>query len=297
MIREDDPRFALPVVLDIARQGRFLPHALFKAVAVGIAHSHRYSRMAPQSLKRSYSITVAVLLVVVFGELLALWLVADAVDVLFPSVVSLTWFAVASALVRTQLTLVRRPSGEFYSSFGVPNALTLFRLLNIPLLVALTPSFPDHRGLLAAGSVLFVLVALSDFGDGFLARSGNRVSEFGRIYDPLCDIAFNAGVCVALYLADYLPAWYLVLALARFLLPIIGGAWVYVFRRPWRITPTFWGKATVAIHAATVALIMIRELAASPFLFPLSERFILLSGILLAFNLLVIVERGLSLME
>jgi len=122
MIREDDPRFALPVVLDIARRGWFLPHALFRAVAVGIAHSHRYSRMAPESLKRSYSVTVAVLLLVLLVELLALRVAADGTDLLFPAAVSLIWFVVGTALVRTQLTLVRRPSGEFYPTFGVPTS-------------------------------------------------------------------------------------------------------------------------------------------------------------------------------
>lgn len=65
------------------------------------------------------------------------------------------------------------------------NLLTLFRIIIIPFLVALF-YFP---GPVAAWSAvgLFVLAAITDFFDGYFARSLNQVSAFGKFLDPIAD--------------------------------------------------------------------------------------------------------------
>ncbi|WP_297456592.1 CDP-diacylglycerol--glycerol-3-phosphate 3-phosphatidyltransferase [Ferrovum sp.] len=72
----------------------------------------------------------------------------------------------------------------------IPNLLTLFRLLLIPLFVGVS-YFPDHwlavpySGLAAAA--LFVLAALTDAFDGYLARRLNQTTAFGAFLDPVVD--------------------------------------------------------------------------------------------------------------
>lgn len=66
---------------------------------------------------------------------------------------------------------------------NLPNAVTILRILFIPLFVILLLS-PAYR--LASG-ILFAILALSDFIDGLLARWLKQISDFGALFDPLAD--------------------------------------------------------------------------------------------------------------
>ena len=100
----------------------------------------------------------------------------------------------------------------------LPNLLSLFRVLIIPLLVYLL-SYPDRdSALLAAG--LFIFAALTDYFDGYLARCTQSVSEVGKILDPLADKLMVASALIMLAAMDRpnepsVPAWLVVVILAR----------------------------------------------------------------------------------
>lgn len=74
--------------------------------------------------------------------------------------------------------------------FNIPNLLTWFRILLIPLLVAVYYT-PDHwlnmgeKNLCA--TLVFVLAAMTDWLDGYLARKLNQTSAFGAFLDPVAD--------------------------------------------------------------------------------------------------------------
>jgi phosphatidylglycerophosphate synthase len=237
-----------------------------------------------------------VLAVVIAAESVAILLIAKSLSAWVPVLASAAWFAFAGVLAYSQLCLVKRPDGSRLDSFGLSNTLTLFRFLNIPLVVLLMPFFPSDRGLLLVGVSIFTAAVVSDTLDGNIARLTGTTTDFGRIYDPVCDIAINAGVCVGAWLAGYLPWWYLLVAELRFFLPLLGGAWLYVYRKPWKIRPTLWGKLSVFVYALFIAILLLRELTGVPFLVDLSHKFLWLSGLLFAFNLVHIVDRGLAMM-
>lgn len=71
--------------------------------------------------------------------------------------------------------------------FTIPTLLTWSRILAIPLVVGVfyLPLELAHRNL--AATVLFVLVALTDWLDGYLARRLNQTSAFGAFLDPVAD--------------------------------------------------------------------------------------------------------------
>ena len=100
----------------------------------------------------------------------------------------------------------------------LPNLLSLFRVLIIPLLVYLL-SYPDRdSALLAAG--LFVFAALTDYLDGYLARRTHSVSDVGKILDPLADKLMVGSALIMLAAMDRpnepsVPAWLVVVILAR----------------------------------------------------------------------------------
>jgi len=100
----------------------------------------------------------------------------------------------------------------------LPNLLSLFRILIIPVLVYLL-SFSDPRSaLLAAG--LFLIASITDYFDGYLARRNQSVSDVGKILDPLADKLMVASALIMLAAMDRpnepsVPAWLVVIILAR----------------------------------------------------------------------------------
>jgi phosphatidylglycerophosphate synthase len=74
--------------------------------------------------------------------------------------------------------------------FSPPNILTMFRIALIPAIVAAFYIPGDLGHWIALG--LFVAAGLSDFLDGYLARSMNLTSRFGKLMDPAGSAAYTA---------------------------------------------------------------------------------------------------------
>jgi len=100
----------------------------------------------------------------------------------------------------------------------LPNLLSLFRILIIPLLVYLL-TFPDRLSALWAAG-LFLIAAITDYFDGYFARRNKSVSDLGKILDPLADKLMVASALIMLAALDRpgepsVPAWLVVVILAR----------------------------------------------------------------------------------
>lgn len=79
---------------------------------------------------------------------------------------------------------------------NIPNVLTLLRILLIPVLVALTYSPFEWR--YWASAAVFLVAAITDWFDGYLARTLNQTSAFGRFLDPVADKLMVAAALVIL---------------------------------------------------------------------------------------------------
>jgi len=89
-------------------------------------------------------------------------------------------------------------------NWTVSNQLTAARVLLIPLfaLAFYLPGKPGHLG----SAALFALAAVTDWLDGYLARSRNEVTAFGRFLDPVADKLLVATALVLLVEAGRTPA-------------------------------------------------------------------------------------------
>jgi CDP-diacylglycerol---glycerol-3-phosphate 3-phosphatidyltransferase len=98
----------------------------------------------------------------------------------------------------------------------LPNALTVLRLILVPVFVVLMMIDPvTGFGWRLAGTVAFGLAILTDFFDGRLARRYDLVSNFGKIWDPIADKALTGAAFIVLSIFNELPWWVTALILVR----------------------------------------------------------------------------------
>ena len=67
----------------------------------------------------------------------------------------------------------------------IPNILTILRIASAPILVIILLS--NEMNMVILGLVIFIVSSITDFLDGYLARSFNQLSKLGKILDPIAD--------------------------------------------------------------------------------------------------------------
>ena len=107
--------------------------------------------------------------------------------------------------VRDRFTPVRR-EGRQGTMLTLPNILTLSRIVAIPLLVALI-WWPDWIAGYLIGFVVYCLMGLTDYFDGYLARASGRVSKLGIFLDPIADKIMVAAVILILVDTGRIAGW------------------------------------------------------------------------------------------
>ena len=67
----------------------------------------------------------------------------------------------------------------------IPNILTILRITSAPILVVVLLS--NEINMVILGLIIFIISSITDFLDGYLARSFNQLSKLGKILDPIAD--------------------------------------------------------------------------------------------------------------
>jgi CDP-diacylglycerol--glycerol-3-phosphate 3-phosphatidyltransferase len=93
----------------------------------------------------------------------------------------------------------------------VPNALSMLRLLGVPLFLWLLLG-PEADGW---AIVLLMLAGISDWADGKIARALDQRSQLGTLLDPAADRLYIVATLVALALRDIVPLWLVALLVGR----------------------------------------------------------------------------------
>ena len=99
--------------------------------------------------------------------------------------------------------------------FNLPNLLTLGRILLVPILVVVLLTKFDGKEIV--GLVVFLIAALTDFLDGFLARRRRQVTSLGQLLDPAADKILVCAAFISLVELDpsVTPAWMVVTIVSR----------------------------------------------------------------------------------
>ncbi len=94
---------------------------------------------------------------------------------------------------------------------NLPNAVTLTRIFLVPVLVTLLLT----RYSVPIAATVFLAAAMTDFLDGYLARSRNQVTTLGKLLDPLADKLLVSSAFISLVELEIVPAWMVVIIIGR----------------------------------------------------------------------------------
>ena len=197
------------------------------------------------------------------------------------------WILPAFAFVTLNVGLLRDRAGYRLSGLNLPLGLTLLRVVLVPgiALFLLERHF-------ALALVTFLIAALSDVADGWIARHWNQETELGKVLDPLVDIVFNLATFSAFAAAGLLPGWVFAVAALRYGLLLVGGACLYTFVGPLRIRPTLFGRLSGVVMSALVALLALLHVAGGSVLASLLPLNVIALGVLMSAAVVQVVVMG-----
>jgi CDP-diacylglycerol--glycerol-3-phosphate 3-phosphatidyltransferase len=139
---------------------------------------------------------------------------------------------------------------------NLPNTLTVLRILLVPVLVvALTSEVPGGSAL-AAG--VFAAAAITDGLDGYIARTRQSVTTFGKVMDPVADKLLIAAALISLLSLNRLAPWVAMVIIAREF--AVSGLRIAAGQQGVVIPASMLGKAkTIVQVAAVLALIAVND--------------------------------------
>ena len=152
---------------------------------------------------------------------------------------------------------------------NLPNQITVARLFISVIFLALLCYFDwrhreEQSWMLELAFWLFIIAAVSDILDGYLARKHNQVTSFGRILDPFVDKILVCGGFILLLgrgfvdqqgvLTTGLSAWMVVIIIARELL--VSGLRGFSEAQGKPYAANIWGKAKMVTQCITIPLIL-----------------------------------------
>lgn len=151
--------------------------------------------------------------------------------------------------------------------FTPANIVTLTRICAIPLFVVAIAApwpawlFPDQafaeqwKPWVAAG--IFILLACTDALDGYLARSRNEVTNFGKLIDPLADKILVAAALISLVELQVLPSWIVLIILAREF--IVSGIRMIAASQGDVIAASWYGKAKTVAQIIAIVMFILKD--------------------------------------
>jgi len=177
------------------------------------------------------------------------------------------------------LTAGRQGTKEEAAGMNMPNRITILRILLVPFFIAFTLYSRWHAAL-----VIFIIAAVSDGVDGYIARATKQKTELGKILDPIADklLILSAFICLSvvrgvspeLKLPPYVP----VIIISRDAIIILGALLVYLIKGSLDVRPTLTSKITTFFQMLTVISVLLK-LAISPVLWNTAVVLTVFSGV------------------
>lgn len=144
---------------------------------------------------------------------------------------------------------------------NLPNKLTVLRIILVLVIVVVSIinipgmifSIPIQMIIIDA---IFIIAALTDKLDGYLARSRNEVTTFGKFLDPIADKILVLATMIILVEKQKLPSWIPIIVLFREFI-VSGYRLIAVEKQGKVIAASIWGKIKTATQMVAIALMLV----------------------------------------
>ncbi len=144
---------------------------------------------------------------------------------------------------------------------NLPNKLTVIRILLVPIMVIIP--FLGIQGTILnipityiIMDLIFIIASITDKLDGYLARSRNQVTNFGKFLDPIADKILVLSAMLILVEAGNLPAWIPIIVLTREF--AVSAYRLIAVEQGGKVIPASnWGKLKTVTQMIAIALAFI----------------------------------------
>lgn len=139
---------------------------------------------------------------------------------------------------------------------NLPNKLTIFRIILVPIM-AIIPFFNfDTKWIVI--DIIFIIASITDKLDGYLARSKNQVTTFGKFLDPIADKILVLAAMIILVEANKLPAIIPIIVMFREFI-VSGYRLVAVEKGGKVIAASIWGKLKTVTQMLAIILAFVDQ--------------------------------------
>ena len=162
---------------------------------------------------------------------------------------------------------------------NLANQITILRILLVPFFIAFILYSKWEMALL-----IFVLAAVSDGIDGYIARVTKKRTKLGKTLDPVADKLLILSAFICLSVAKGLspsvkpPLYVPIIIISRDAIILIGVLLIHLIKGELEVKPTLISKVTTFFQMVTVISILLK-LAISPFLWNIAVGFTICSGV------------------
>ena len=140
--------------------------------------------------------------------------------------------------------------------FTVPNKITIIRVSLIPLFAIVLLVKIPYKNILAA--FIFVMLSISDFFDGYIARKKKQVTEFGKLIDPIADKLLISTALIFLVVQNYegIDLWMAAMIIAREV--ILTATRIYLLPTKIVVPASNFGKAKTVVQSIAIVFVLLR---------------------------------------
>lgn len=144
---------------------------------------------------------------------------------------------------------------------NLPNKLTIFRIILVPVIVIVSMiNIPGQILTIPTTSfimcIIFIIASLTDKLDGYLARSRNQVTTFGKFLDPIADKILVLATMIIFVEEGKLPSWVPIIVLFREFI-VSGYRLIAVEKQGKVIAANIWGKLKTVTQMVALILMFI----------------------------------------
>lgn len=131
---------------------------------------------------------------------------------------------------------------------NLANKLTMIRIFLVPIfLIFMVAKIPYGR---EVATIIFIVASLTDKLDGYIARSRNQITNFGKFMDPLADKLLVTAALVSLVELQIVPSWVAMIIIAREF--AVSGLRTIAASEGKVIAASFWGKIKTVIQIIAI---------------------------------------------